>query len=74
MAMGGLTIKKAYDRVCLEDFQQTCSGRVVGGLGEEGVHCLFYGSTLYCLQSAFSLRICQVSILASAIANPDVTL
>ena len=28
--MGGLTIKKAYDRICLEDFRQTCFGRVVG--------------------------------------------
>ena len=27
---GGLTIKKAYDRTCLEDFRQTCFGSVVG--------------------------------------------
>ena len=40
VAMGGLTIKKAYDRICLEDFRQTYFGRVVGGLGEEGFHWL----------------------------------
>ena len=28
--MGGLTIKEAYDRICLEDFRQTCFRSVVG--------------------------------------------
>ena len=36
VAMGGLTIKKAYDRICLEDFRQTCFGRVVGVWGRRG--------------------------------------
>ena len=29
VATGGLTIKKFYDGICLEDFHQTCFGRVV---------------------------------------------
>ena len=29
VATGGLTIKKVYDGICLEDFHQTCFGRVV---------------------------------------------
>ena len=28
--MGGLTIKKAYDRICLVDFRQTGFGSIVG--------------------------------------------
>ena len=36
VAMGGLTIKKAYDRICLEDFRQTCFGRVVRVWGRSG--------------------------------------
>ncbi|CAH3185975.1 unnamed protein product, partial [Porites evermanni] len=36
VAMGGLTIKKAYDRICLEDFRRTCFGRVVGVWGRRG--------------------------------------
>ena len=35
VAMGGLTIKKAYDRICLADFRQTCFGRVVGVWGRK---------------------------------------
>ena len=44
--MGGLTIKKAYDRICLEDFRQTCFGRVVGVWGRRGsiAFLIFYGS------------------------------
>ena len=44
--MGGLTIKKAYDRICLEDFRQTCFGRVVGVWGRRGSigFLIFYGS------------------------------
>ena len=44
--MGGLTIKKAYDRICLEDFRQTCFGRVVGvwGRRESIAFLIFYGS------------------------------
>ena len=33
VAVEGLTIKKAYDRIRLEDFRQTCFGRVVGVWG-----------------------------------------
>ena len=46
VAMGGLTIKKAYDRICLEDFRQTCLGRVVGVYGRKGSidFLIFYGS------------------------------
>ena len=44
--MGGLTIKKAYDRICLEDFRQACFGRVVGVWGRRGsiAFLIFYGS------------------------------
>ena len=43
--MGGLTIKKAYDRICLEDFRQTCFGRVVGVWGRRGsiAFLIFHG-------------------------------
>ena len=41
VAMGGLTIKKAYDRICLEDFHQTCFGRVVGVWVRRGSIALF---------------------------------
>ena len=46
VAIGGLTIKKAYDRICLEDFRQTCFGRVVGVWGRRGsiAFLIFYGS------------------------------
>ena len=46
VAMGGLTIKKAYDRICLEDFRQTCLGRVVGVWERRGSigFLIFYGS------------------------------
>ena len=47
---------------------QTCFGRVVGVWGRRGVHCLFYASTLHCLQSVFSLKIRRVRI-----ANHDFT-
>ena len=36
VAMGGLTIKKVYDRIRLEDFRQTCFGHVVGVWGRRG--------------------------------------
>ena len=36
VAMEGLTIKKAYDRIRLEDFRRTCFGHVVGVWGGEG--------------------------------------
>ena len=36
VAMGGLTIKKPYDRIRLEDFRQTCFGRVVRVWGMRG--------------------------------------
>ena len=36
VAMGGLTIKKAYDRIRLEDFRRTCFGHVVGVWGGGG--------------------------------------
>ena len=36
VAMGGLTIKKAYDSIRLEDFRQTCFGRVVRVWGMRG--------------------------------------
>ena len=52
---------------------QTCFGRVVGVWGKAST-ALFFGSTLYCLQSAFSLKIRRVLISASAIANHDFTL
>ena len=44
--MGGVTIRKAYDRICLEDFRQTCFGRVVGVWGRRGsiAFLIFYGS------------------------------
>ena len=35
------TIKKAYDRICLEDFHQTCSGNVVGVWGRRGSIAFF---------------------------------
>ena len=46
VAMGGLTIKKAYDRIRLEDFRQTCFGHVVGFGGRRGSigFMIFYGS------------------------------
>ena len=46
VVMGGLTIKKAYDRIYLEDFRQTCFGRVVGVWGRRGSigFLIFYGS------------------------------
>ena len=49
MFMGGLTIKKAYDRICLEDFRQTCFGRVVGVWGRRGsiAFLIFYGLSGY---------------------------
>ena len=48
--MGGLTIKKAYDRICLEDFRQTCFRSVVGVLGRRGsiAFLIFYGSQIQC--------------------------
>ena len=44
--MGGLTIRKVYDRICLEDFRQTCFGRVVGvwGRRESIAFLIFYDS------------------------------
>ena len=46
VAMGGLTIRKVYDRIRLEDFRQTCFGRVVGVWGRRGSigFLIFYGS------------------------------
>ena len=46
VAMGGLTIKKAHDRICLEDFRKTWFGRVVGVWGRRGSigFLIFYGS------------------------------
>ena len=46
VTMGGLKIKKVYDRICLEDFRQTCFGRVVGVWGRRGSigFLIFYGS------------------------------
>ena len=41
MATEGLTIKKAYDRICLEDFHQACSGRVFGVWGRRGSIAVF---------------------------------
>ena len=37
---------EAYDRICLEDFRQTCLGRVVGVWGRRGFidSLIFYGS------------------------------
>ena len=46
VAMGGLTIKMAYDRICLEDLFQTCFGGVVGVWRRRGSigFLIFYGS------------------------------
>ena len=45
VAMGGLRVKKAYDRIRLEDFHQRCFGRVVGVWGRRGSigFLIFYG-------------------------------
>ena len=66
--------KRLMTGVVLKTSTKRVRGARSWGLGEEGVHCHFYGSTLYCLQSAFSLKIRRVLIPASAIANHDVTL
>ena len=42
VAMGGLTIKKPYDRIRLEDFRQTCFGRVVRVWGMRGSLAFWY--------------------------------
>ena len=44
--MRGLTIKKAYDSICLVDFRQTCFARVIGVWGRRGsiAFLIFYGS------------------------------
>ena len=36
VAMGGLTVRKVYDRIRLEDFRQTCFVRVGGVWGRRG--------------------------------------
>ena len=72
VATGGLTIKKASDRICLEASPNVFWARG-WGLGKASI-ALFFGSTLYSLQSAFSLKIRRVLISARAITNHDFTL